>query len=133
MMSMKYAIAKIGGKQFKVEEGKNLITDKLSGNIGDEVNFEEILLLVNDGEIKIGTPKVGNMTVKAKIIDQFKGVKIRIARYRAKSRYRKVKGFRPFLTKLNILSIVKSKENPRPSQKEAPQTKTRKPLKPHKK
>jgi len=100
-----YAIVKIGGSQYKVTEGDELEVDKIEGEKGKTVNLDEVLLLV-DEEIKIGEPLVKGAQIKAKIIEQFKGDKIRVATYKAKSRYRRVKGFRPLLTKIKIEKIT---------------------------
>jgi len=101
----KYAIVKIGGSQYKVTEGDEFEVDKIEGEKGKTVSFDEVLLLA-DEEIKIGEPLVKGAQIKAKIIEQFKGDKIRVATYKAKSRYRRVKGFRPLLTKIKIEKII---------------------------
>jgi len=67
------------------------------------------LLLVDGEKANIGQPLIKNAQVKAKILDQFKGKKIRVATYKAKSRYRRVKGSRPQLTKIKIEKITVSK------------------------
>lgn len=101
----KYAVVKIGGRQYKVAEGDILEVEKLEGEKGKLISFPEVLLLVNEGKISFGQPLVGGARVKAEIVDQLKGEKIRVATYKAKSRYRKVKGFRPQLTKIKIKSF----------------------------
>lgn len=103
----KYAIVKIGGSQYKVAEGDEIQVDKIEGEKGKAVSFDEVLLLA-DEEIKIGEPLVKGAQIKAKIIEQFKGDKIRVATFKAKSRYRRVKGFRPQLTKIKIEKIISS-------------------------
>ncbi len=102
---MEYAVVKIGGSQYKVKEGDELEVDRLPQKEGEEIEFPEVLLVVSDGEVKIGQPQVLGTTVKAKILSHFKGEKIRVARFKAKSRYRKVRGFRPYLTKIKIEKI----------------------------
>lgn len=110
---MKYAVIKIGGTQHKISEGEVLTVDKLEGKKGQALTFKEVLLLVDDKKVKIGQPLVKNAKIEAEIVDQIKGEKIRVATFKAKSRYRKVKGFRPLLTRVKILSIIESngKEN----------------------
>lgn len=103
---MKYAVVKIGGTQHKIAEGEEIEVEKIEGEKGDSTDFKEVLLLVDDGKVKIGKPKVLGAKVKAKILEQFKGKKIRVATYKAKARYRKVKGFRPLLTKIKIEKIT---------------------------
>lgn len=102
---MKYAVIKIGGSQFKVAEGDELLVDKLEGEKGKMVELGEVLLLVDDKKVTIGQPLVGGVKIKAEILDQTKGKKIRVATYKAKSRYRRVKGHRRFLTKIKIEKI----------------------------
>ena len=104
-MVMKYAVIKTGGKQYKVAEGDEIEIEKIDGEKGEKVVFEEVLLVVDDKEIKIGQPLVEKAKVKAEIVDQIKGEKIRVAKFRAKSRYRRVKGHRQRLTKVKIEKI----------------------------
>lgn len=101
----KYAIVKIGGFQFKVAEGEELAVEKIDGKKGEAVEFNEVFLIVEDKQVKIGQPQVKGAKVKAKILEQLKGEKIRVATYKAKSRYRRVKGHRQLLTKLQITEI----------------------------
>lgn len=110
---MKYAVVKIGGNQHKIFEGEILVVDKLEGKKGQKLTLNEVLLLVDDNKIKIGQPLVKNAKAEAEIVDQIKGEKIRVATFKAKARYRKVKGFRSLLTRVKILSIIVSsgKEN----------------------
>ncbi|MGB9911160.1 MAG: 50S ribosomal protein L21 [Microgenomates group bacterium] len=102
----KYAVIKIGGSQYKVKEGEEIEVPKIEGEKGKKLTFEEVLL-VNDGKsVNFGQPLVEKAKVEAVILEQKKGKKIRVATYKAKSRYRKVKGFRPLLTVLRIEKIV---------------------------
>lgn len=102
---MKYAVIKIGGKQYRVSEGDELLVDKIEVGEGKIINFDEVLLLVDGEKVKIGDPRVRGAKVKAKILAQLKGEKIRVAKFRAKSRYRRVKGHRQLLTKIQIKKI----------------------------
>jgi len=106
---MKYAVIKTGGKQYKVAEGDELEVDKIEGKKGQTVDFKEVLLLVDGKKVKVGQPLVEGAKVKAKILTQLKGKKIRVATYKAKSRYRRVKGFRPRLTKIKVEKITLSR------------------------
>lgn len=102
----KYAVVKIGGSQYKVAEGDEIAVDKIDGEKGKSLTLEEVLLFVDEKRVTIGQPLVKNAKIKAEIVDQFKGKKIRVATYKAKSRYRRVKGFRSLLTRVKILSIM---------------------------
>jgi len=102
---MRYAIVKIGGTQYKVAEGEEIVVDKLSQEEKKKREFDDVLLVVNEKKVAIGTPQVKGAKVKVTVLEDFQGKKIRVATYKAKSRYRKVKGFRPQLTKVRIERI----------------------------
>lgn len=102
---MKYAVVKIGGSQYKVSEGEELVVDRLPQKENESLEFSGVLLLVDDGQVKIGQPIVSGVSVSTKVISHLRGEKIRVARFKAKSRYRKVKGFRAALTKIKVEKI----------------------------
>lgn len=99
---MKYAVIKSGGKQYRVCEGDIIEVDRLSFDKDQKASFSEVLLLVNDGQIKIGKPFLPDVKVTGKVLDQLKGKKIRVSKFKAKARYRRVMGFRPSLTRVQI-------------------------------
>ncbi len=100
-----YAVVKIGNTQYRVTEGENLDIDRLEKKPGDKIEFSEVLLVVNDKKSFIGQPLVSGAKVTALVLDQISGEKIRIARFKAKSRHRRVQGFRSKLTKIKIGKI----------------------------
>lgn len=99
-----YAIIKTGGKQYCVEEGKQIIVEKLAAEEGEKVVFDEVLLVSGDS-MKIGKPTVENAKVTAKVLEQGKGKKLRIFKYKAKSNYRRRQGHRQPFTKVQIEAI----------------------------
>lgn len=101
----KFAVVKIGSSQYKVTEGEELEVEKIDGKKGEILNFNEVLLFVEGDKIEIGQPTVKGLRIEGEIIDQIKGKKIRVATYKAKTGYRRVKGFRPLLTKIKIRKI----------------------------
>ncbi len=101
---MNYAVIKTGGKQYRVSAGDVLEIDRLSAD-GDTVVFDDVLLLVSDSGIKIGKPRLADVKVKAKILEQTKGEKIRVSKFKAKARYRRTIGFRAHLSKVMIEKI----------------------------
>jgi len=105
---MKYAVVRSGGKQYKVAEGEEIVIEKITTPEGKTLNFDEVLLLVGDKKTKIGQPLIKGAKVKAKVVAHFKGKKIRVATFKAKSRYRRVKGHRQQLTRVKISSILAS-------------------------
>lgn len=99
-----YAIIKTGGKQYCVEEGKVITIEKLDVETGAEVAFDEVLLVSGDS-VKIGQPTVAGAKVTGKVLEQGKGAKIRIFKYKAKSNYRRRQGHRQPFTKVQIEKI----------------------------
>lgn len=100
-----FAIVDIGGKQYKVKPRDLVEVDRIEGQVGETVTFDRILLAVDEGKISVGKPYVKGFRAKAKIIEQGKGEKIEVRRFKAKVRYRRKRGFRPSITKLEILSV----------------------------
>lgn len=103
----KYAVVEIAGKQYKVQEGQELVVDRLSQDNG-AVSFDKVLILNADGQTKIGTPYVSGVSVSAKVIAQEKGDKIYVVKFKAKSRYRRRTGFRAQQTRIAIEKIMLS-------------------------
>ena len=102
----KQAVIVTGGKQYLVEEKQVLVVDRLQGKEKDEIKFEQVLLKANDQDLEMGTPFLEKASVVAQILKQDQGEKIRVARFKAKSKYRKVTGHRTQLTQIKILKIV---------------------------
>ena len=105
---MEYAVIKTGGKQYKVSKDSIIEVERLDVNVGENLSFEDILLHVADGTSKIGKPKVLGVSVKATVLEHLKGEKLRISKFKAKSKYRRVTGHRQYLTKVKILDILTS-------------------------
>lgn len=103
---MEYAIVKIGGKQYKVSKDKVIEVERLNIKQGEKFSLEEVLLHVADGSVKLGKPRVSGAIVKAQVLEHLKGKKLRIAKFKAKSKYRRVAGHRQYLTKIKILDIL---------------------------
>lgn len=103
-MSVK-AVVISGGKQYLVGQNEEITVEHLEGALNDSVSLKTIAIFDTEKEtVELGMPDLKKST-SATIIEQGKGEKIRVAKFRAKSRYRKVTGFRPELTKLKITKI----------------------------
>jgi large subunit ribosomal protein L21 len=100
-----YAVIKTGGKQYKVSEGDTLDVEKIDGEKGNEVVFEEILMISREGEIKVGTPYVEGAKVTGEIVAQTRGSKIKVFKMKRRKGYRKKTGHRQELTGLKIKEI----------------------------
>ena len=113
---MKYAVVTSGGKQYKVIEGQVLEIDKIEAESGANYTLDKVLLTVDGDSIHVGTPYLKDTVVIAKVLEQVKGDKIRVAKFKAKARYRKVQGFRAQLTRIKISSLAgKDPTKPSPS------------------
>lgn len=100
-----YAVIKTGGKQYTVEVGQSVRIEKLNAEVGANVEFDEVLLVSNDGDLKVGTPVVEGAKVKATVEAQDKAKKIVVFKYKAKKNYRKKKGHRQPYTQVKIDAI----------------------------
>lgn len=100
-----YAVIKTGAKQHKVSEGDVLSVEKLAGNTGDEVIFNEVLMVSNDKGVKIGTPFVDGAKVVGEIVTQKKGPKLIVYRMKRRKGFHKKTGHRQNLTSMKIKEI----------------------------
>ncbi len=100
-----FAIIKTGGKQYKVAEGQKLIIEKLPVAESGQVVFDDVLMVSEGDNVKIGTPKVEGATVTAKVNKQGRARKIIVFKYRAKKRYSKKAGHRQHFTEVQIEKI----------------------------
>ncbi|MCP4746980.1 MAG: 50S ribosomal protein L21 [Desulfobacteraceae bacterium] len=100
-----YAIVATGGKQYKVEEGETLRIEKLTGEVGDEVTFDRILMIGGGDDVRIGQPLVDGASVKASIVEQGKAKKIIVFKYKRRKRYRRKQGHRQPFTAVKIDTI----------------------------
>lgn len=101
---MKYAVIKTGGKQYKVSEGQVIEVEKLDSD-GKSFVFNEVLLVVDGDKVELGMPTVAGMQVFADVVEEVKGEKIEVFKYKSKSRYRKHTGHRQKYTQLKINGI----------------------------
>jgi large subunit ribosomal protein L21 len=102
----KYAIIQLQGKQFMVQEGDEFLVDQLDQEAGSKFEVSDVLLLVNEAERKIGQPLVDGAKVACELVSKQRGEKIRVAKYKSKSRYRKVHGHRQYQSTVKVLKIA---------------------------
>lgn len=99
-----YAVVKTGGKQYLVKETDQITVEHLEGEKGTKIDLPALSIFDSEGQtVEFGAPL--KKAVTAEIVEQGKGEKVRVAKFKAKVRYRKVRGFRPTLTKLQIVKI----------------------------
>jgi large subunit ribosomal protein L21 len=100
-----YAIIKTGGKQHRVSQGDEITVEKITGNKGDSLVFDEVLMVANEGEFKIGAPILEGAKVVSEILEQTKGPKIVVFRMKRRKGYHKKTGHRQPLTRVKIKEI----------------------------
>ena len=100
-----YAVIRTGGKQYRVSAGQSLRVEKLEAQAGAELVLSEVLLVGEGDEVRIGAPLVAGAAVKATVVSQGKGEKIRIFKMRRRKHYRKTQGHRQPYTEIRIDSI----------------------------
>jgi large subunit ribosomal protein L21 len=104
MSKDKFAVIKTGGKQYLVTEGQKMKVEKLAGEKGSKVEFDEVLMVQN-GKLQIGQPVVEGVRVEGEILDQFRDKKKVVFKYKSKTRQAKLKGHRQNLTEVEIKKI----------------------------
>ena len=101
-----YAIMQSGGKQHTVKVGDFVELEKIEGEIGAEVVFDTVLAVGEEGgKLNVGTPVVAGASVKAEIVDQFRGKKIIVFKMKRRKSYRRTQGHRQSLTRVKITAI----------------------------
>jgi large subunit ribosomal protein L21 len=100
-----FAVIELAGSQLKVREGQQYEVKKLSGNKGDKIEIDNVLLVVSGDDKKVGEPYVKDAKVTLEITSQKKGEKVDVFKYKAKSRYRRNYGHRPAITRVLVKKI----------------------------
>lgn len=129
-----YAIVDIAGSQLKVEKNQKLYVNRLEGKEGDKVEFDQVLLVDNDGKVTVGTPSVEGALVSATIVKHLKGDKVLVFKKKRRKGYQKQNGFRAYLTQIQIEEIAekgakksaKKAEPKKEAKEEAPKAETKK-------
>jgi len=101
-----YAVIKSGGKQHVVREGDVVRLEKLPQDVGEEIEFTEVLLIKNGEEVTVGTPVVEGAVVKAKVVSQGRGDKIVIFKKKRRKRFKRTQGHRQFITAVSVTGIT---------------------------
>jgi len=100
-----YAIIETGGKQYRVQEGDTLFVEKLNAEEGSAIEFDKVLVVSNEGNISVGKPYVDGAKVSATVLEQGKGPKVIVFKYKAKKDYRRKQGHRQPFTRVKIEKI----------------------------
>ncbi|GAB1474253.1 hypothetical protein MASR2M69_16940 [Bacteroidota bacterium] len=101
-----YAIVDIAGQQFKVEKDRKIFVHRLKAEEGSSVSFEKVLLVDNNGAVKVGAPYIDGASVKATVLAHLKGDKVIVFKKKRRKGYSKKNGHRQYLTQLQIEEIA---------------------------
>jgi large subunit ribosomal protein L21 len=101
-----YAVMKSGARQYRASVGDTIRVEKLPAQVGEQLELEEVLLIADGEEVKIGQPTIAGAKVLATVVAQEKGPKILVFKYRPRKRYRRRSGHRQHYTRLRVDAIV---------------------------
>ena len=105
-----YAVIKTGGKQYRVMQGETLRVEKLAGDVGADVKFDQVLLVGEGDSIHVGAPLVAGALVAATIKSHGRADKVRIIKFRRRKHHQKQMGHRQYYTEIEITSIAGGKK-----------------------
>ena len=100
-----YAIIRSGGKQYRAEVGATIDVDRLPQEVGQSIDLSDVLLVADSENIRIGQPLVDGARVSATVVEQFRGKKVIVYKYRQRTNYRRKRGHRQYYTRLRIDDI----------------------------
>ncbi len=101
-----YAIVEIAGQQMKVEKGRKIYVHRLENAEGETVVFDKVLLVDNDGDVKVGTPVVEGASVTVSVLEHVKGEKVLVFKKKRRKGYQKMNGHRQYMTKVQIEEVI---------------------------
>ncbi len=102
-----YAVVEIAGQQFKVEKDQSLFVHRLDSKEGDKVEFDNVLLIDNDGDVSVGAPKLEGAKVSAEVLSHLKGDKVVVFKKKRRKGYAVRNGHRQYLSEIKITDIKK--------------------------
>lgn len=100
-----YAIVRSGGRQYRVEPGDTIHVERLPKAAGETVTLDEVLFVGGDGEPRVGSPRVLGASVVGTVVEQGRGEKIRVFKYKKRKHYRRTRGHRQSFTALRIDTV----------------------------
>ena len=101
-----YAVIRSGGKQYRVSPGQRIKLERLDGEAGDAITFNDVLLVNGGGAVAVGTPTVEAASVSGEILEQGRGRKINVFKYKNKTRYRRLRGHRQLHTSVLVNEVA---------------------------
>ena len=102
------AVFQVAGKQFRGEKGDVLVVPNLNKDKGEKVKFDEVLMLTEKDDVTVGNPFIANASIEAEVLDSGKDDKVRIYKYKRRTKYRRTQGHRQDFTEIKISKINKA-------------------------
>ena len=100
-----YAIVRSGGKQYRVSPGETVYVERLDGQVGETVRFEDVLLVGGEAGVKVGAPRLESAAVVGTVVDQGRDAKIRVFKFKKRKHYRRTRGHRQAFTAVRIDAV----------------------------
>ena len=100
-----YAIVEIAGQQFKIEKDHKIFVHRLKAEEGSQVKFDRVMLVEDNGNVKVGTPTISGAQVTATVLNHLKGDKVLVFKKKKRKSYQKMNGHRQYLTSIQINNI----------------------------
>lgn len=113
-----YAIIESGGKQYRVQEGDVITVERLNVEAGDKVLFDKVMAFSDDNDLRVGTPYIDGASAEGEAVENGKGKKVIIFKYKAKKNYRKKQGHRQPYTTVKIQSLKIKDDKSKPQKEE---------------
>ncbi|MDL2296846.1 50S ribosomal protein L21 [Bacteroidales bacterium OttesenSCG-928-B11] len=101
-----YAIVEIAGQQFKIEKDQKIFVHRLKAEEGSQIKFDRVMLIDNDGSVKVGAPTISGAEVTATVLNHLKGDKVLVFKKKRRKGYQKMNGHRQYLTSIKIDDIT---------------------------
>jgi large subunit ribosomal protein L21 len=100
-----FAVIKTGGKQYRVAAGDEIVVEKLAGEPGAKIAFEDVLLVADGDRVEVGAPRVAGATVTGELVDTRKGEKVLVFKKRRRNTYRRKRGHRQTESVVKITAV----------------------------
>ncbi len=101
-----YAVIRTGGKQYRVAEGDVVNVERLAGDVGSKIAFDDVLAVGQGSDLKLGTPTISGAKVEAEILAQERAKKIIVFKFKRRKGYKRTKGHRQYYTRVKVTSIA---------------------------
>jgi large subunit ribosomal protein L21 len=100
-----YAIIRTGGKQYRVQKGDVVRLERLEAAVGSTVTLDDVLLVGGEGEPRVGSPRLEGASVVGTVVEQDRGAKVRVFKYKKRKHYRRTRGHRQSYTAVRVDAV----------------------------